>query len=199
MKEYKVISLGDILGKEYEQQKIEDAFKKFSCQRENDLEDFLIHKAIPYEKTNYGKTYLLIDKECLDAGSFVVMAYFTIAQKSLGIESLSQKKKRKLLGEYPGRDKLKSVPAYLIGQLGRADGYTGENLSGQQILNECYHAISVAARVIGGNLVVLECKEHMYEKFYQKQEFKKLYNELNEEGLYTLYKKINFEEYWNRY
>lgn len=27
MKEYKVISLGDILSKEYEQQKIEDAFK----------------------------------------------------------------------------------------------------------------------------------------------------------------------------
>lgn len=199
MKEYKVISLGDILSREYEQQKIEDAFKKFSCQRENDLEDFLVHKAIPYENTNYGKTYLLIDKECLDTSSFVVMAYFTIAQKSLGIENLSQKKKRKLLGEYPGRDRLKSVPAYLIGQLGRADGYAGEDLTGQQILNECYHAISVAARVVGGNLVVLECREHMYEKFYQKQEFKKLYNELNEEGLYTLYKKINFEEYWNRY
>ena len=26
-----------------------------------------------------------------------------------------------------------------------------------------------------------------------------LYDELNKEGLYTLYKKINFEEYWNRF
>ncbi len=40
---------------------IENAFKEFSCQRETDLEDFLIRKAIPYEKTNYGKTHLFID------------------------------------------------------------------------------------------------------------------------------------------
>lgn len=197
MKAYKVIALGEILSKEYEQEKIEDAFKKFSCQREIDLEDFLVHKAIPYEKTNYGKTYLIIDEEFLKAGNFVVMAYFTIAQKSLGIGNLTKKKKRKLLGEYPGRDSLESVPAYLIGQLGRSDNYTGQELDGQIILNECYHAISVAARVVGGNLVVLECREHMYEKFYEKQDYKKLYDELNEEGLYTLYKKINFEEYWN--
>ena len=38
----------------------------------------------------------------------------------------------------------------------------------------------------------------MYEKFYEGQGFKKLYDDVNEEGLYTLYKKINFEEYWNQ-
>lgn len=37
----------------------------------------------------------------------------------------------------------------------------------------------------------------MYEKFYKNQGFKKLYDELNEENLYTLYKKIDFNEYWN--
>lgn len=89
------------------------------------------------------------------------------------------------------------MSAYLIGQLGRCDDCTGEDLSGQQLLNECYHAISLAARVVGGNLLVLECREHMFEKFYEKQDFKKLYNELNEEKLYTLYKKIDFREYWN--
>lgn len=52
---YKVIPLGEILSKEYDIQLIEQAFKEFSCQRETDLENFLIQKAIPYEKTNYGK------------------------------------------------------------------------------------------------------------------------------------------------
>ena len=70
-------------------------------------------------------------------------------------------------------------------------------ISGQQILNECYHAISLAARVVGGNLLVLECRCHMYDKFYQQQGFKKLYDELNAEGFYTLYKKIDFKEYWS--
>ena len=58
MKDYKVIPLGEILNSEYKQTKIEDAFKKFSCQRETDLESFLIYKAIPYQKTGFGKTYL---------------------------------------------------------------------------------------------------------------------------------------------
>ena len=197
MKEYKVIPLGEILGKEYDEQKIENAFKKFSCQREIELENFLIHKAVPYEKTNYGKTYLVIDLEKLLQDQFIVIAYFTIAQKSLDISNLSKKKKRKVLGEYPGRDSINSVPAYLIGQLGRCDDYKNIDLDGQQVLNECYHAISLAAKVVGGNLIVLECRECMYEKFYEKQGFKKLYDELNNEGLYTLYKKIDFSAYWN--
>lgn len=37
---------------------------------------------------------------------------------------------------------------------------------------------------------------HMFEKFYEKQNFKKLYNELSKEKLYTLYKRIDFKEYW---
>lgn len=72
-------------------------------------------------------------------------------------------------------------------------------LSGQQILNECYHALSIAARVVGGNLLIVECRECMYDNFYEKKGFKKLYNELSDEGLYTLYQKINFAEYWNRF
>lgn len=199
MKRYKVIPLGEILTKEYEQQKIEDSFKKFSCQREKDLEDFLMLKAIPYQKTGFGKTYLCIDEEALERNEFSIMAYFTIAQKSLDISSLSKKKKRKVLGEYPGRDNLSSVPAYLIGQLGRCDTYNHEELSGEQLLYECYHAISMAAMIVGGNMLVLECREHMFGNFYEGQGFKKLYDEVNEEGLFTLYKKIDFSEYWSRY
>ena len=37
----------------------------------------------------------------------------------------------------------------------------------------------------------------MYDKFYEGQGFKKLYDELNDESLYTLYKKIDFTDYWN--
>lgn len=195
---YKVLPLGEML-KEYDEHLIDNTFKKFSCQREVDLENFLIQKAIPYEKTNFGKTYLFIDMDRLENGELVVAAYFTIAQKAVDISKLSKGKKRKMLGEYPGRDSLNSIPTYLIGQLGRCDDYNGDSLSGQQILNECYHAISIAASVVGGNLVVLECRECMYDKVYDNKGFKKLYNELNEEGLYTLYQKIDFSEYWNRF
>lgn len=196
---YNIIPLGELLNKEYDETKLKKAFEKFSCQRELDLENFLRYKAITYDKTNYGKTYLIIDSDKLrDESEFCVVAYFTIAQKSLDVSAISKKKKRKVLGEYPGRDGLGSVPTYLIGQLGRCDDYTSEDLSGEQILNECYHSISIAAQIVGGNIIVLECRECMYAKFYEGQHFKKLYDDLNDENLYTLYKKVDFQEYWNR-
>lgn len=37
----------------------------------------------------------------------------------------------------------------------------------------------------------------MFDKCYANQGYKKLYDELNEENLYTLYKKIDFSEYWS--
>lgn len=199
MKAYTVIPLGALLSDEFDVSKIEKSFKKFSCQREVDLEDFLMRKAIPYEKTNFGKTYLLIDLDELEKENFSVMAYYTIAQKAIDISELSAKRKRKMLGDYPGRDSLKAIPAYLIGQLGRNDAYTSDEISGEQILNECYNSISVAAQVVGGNLVILECREPMFERVYENKGFRKLYDDLNEENLYTLYKKVDFNEYWNRF
>lgn len=196
MKDYVVVPLGEIIDKEYDNDKIENAFKKFSCHREEDLENFLVHKAITYQKAEYGKTYLCLDKEKLLNGEFVVMAYFTIAQRAVDISEMSAAKRKKVLGSHPGRDSIKNVSAFLIGQLGRCDDYTNDDLSGEQILKECYHAISMAAKIIGGKLLVLECREHMFSKFYEKHGFKKLYDKLNEEKLYTLYKKIDFREYW---
>lgn len=196
MKDYMVVPLGEILDKGYDNEKIENAFKKFSCQREEDLENFLVHKAITYQKAEYGKTYLCIDKEKLLNDEFVVMAYFTIAQRAVDISEMSAAKRKKVLGAHPGRDSIKHVSAFLIGQLGRNDDYTNDDLSGEQILKECYHAISMAAKIVGGKLLILECREHMFSKFYEKQGFKKLYEKLNDENLYTLYKKVDFKEYW---
>lgn len=195
---YVVLSLGEIIREGCDIQIIEEIFKKFSCQRETDLENFLNKRAITYEKADHGKTYLIVDKDKLESNEFVVVAYFTIANTSVDISKLSKKRKRSALGNYPGRDSLDSVPAYLIGQLGRTDHYVSSDLPGETILNECYHAISIAARVVGGRLLILECREGMFEKFYEKHGFKKLYDELSEDKLYTLYKQIDFNEYWTK-
>lgn len=197
MIDYIVVPLGEILdNKEYNIKKIEDAFKRFSCQREIDLETFLVKRAIVYENANHGKTYLCLDKCALTKGDFIILAYFTLAQRAVDITNFSKKKKKNLLGSFPGRDNVTSITSYLIGQLGRNDECSSDKLSGNQLLNECYHAISMAARIVGGKLIVLECREHMFEKFYEKNDFKKLYDEVDENKLYTLYKKIDFNLYW---
>ncbi len=189
---YRIVPLKEIICKNNVDNIIERAMKDFSCQRETDLEKFLLNKAIIYEKINYGKTYLIIDDDKLiQKKELAIVAYFTVSQKAVDITNISKKKRRKILGEYPGRDNVPFIPAYLIGQLGRSDSYSTEDMPGDQILSECYNIISKAVNVIGGNLVMLECRGHMFANFYEKQGFKKLYEELSEEGLYTLYKKIS--------
>lgn len=69
VKDYIVVPLGEIIDKGYDKEKIENAFKKFSCQREIDLENFLVRKAETYEKSGVGKTYLCVDKEKLENGN----------------------------------------------------------------------------------------------------------------------------------
>lgn len=169
---YVVLSLGEILREGYDVNLIQESFKKFSCQRETDLENFLVNKAIIYENTDFGKTYLMVDSDLLKHSVFSIAAYFTIAHTAVDISGLSQKKKRAALGNYPGRDGLNFVSSYLIGQLGRNDTYTSYDLTGKQILDECYHAISLAAKVVGGRLLVLECRECMFGNFYEKHGFK---------------------------
>lgn len=95
---YKVIPLGELLGEEYNQDKLNTSLKKFSCQRETDLENFLQEKAILYERTNFGKTYLIIDSSTLDNKVFTIAAYFTIAQKSIDISSIPKRQEEKCSG-----------------------------------------------------------------------------------------------------
>lgn len=89
---YTVIPLGELLNEEYDQEKLQQSFQKFSCQREADLENFLKNKAILYENADFGKTYLILDTAELKKENFVVMAYFTIAQKSVDISAIPKSK-----------------------------------------------------------------------------------------------------------
>ncbi|KKC23143.1 hypothetical protein [Streptococcus dysgalactiae] len=193
MRDYIVFSLGELLEGGITEESLLPSFNAFKCEREKDLEVFLQQRAVTYDKSNLGKTSLIIDKEDYECNNrFSIMAFFTIGQTSLDIENLSINKRKKLLGQVPGRDRLKSYPAYLIGQLGRSDYFTSKDIDGDTILNECYSEIRKVQRIIGGRLLLLECRKHMFNKFYEKKGYVKLSEELDEHGLYTLYRKIRY-------
>ncbi len=195
MKNHIVISLGELLRSgEYNEENLIEVFKKFKCPLEQDLEDFLVHNAIRYEKGYIGKTFLFVNEAQLNEGNFIVDAYVTVATKAIDISEMSKNGRRKMLSDYPGRDVLKSIPAFLIGQLGRAEFCDKNEVTGEDLLNECYYIFKRAANLIGGVVIVLECREHMYEKFYGKQGFRKIRPDLNEDNLFELYKKVSFEE-----
>ena len=94
-----------------------------------------------------------------------------------------------MLGKLPGRDNLQSILGYLIGQIGRSDKYNHDDLPGKIILRECYSRIESARKIVGGNLLLLECHEKMFNLFYKGQGFNKISDRLDHD-LLTLYRKL---------
>lgn len=185
MIKYTLVSLEAPLNVVDDREKVQEFLNSFKCSNETDLEHFLSTRAITYDCSGFGKTLLLISEDN------ILLAFFTLAQRSLDIKDLSKKRRKKLLGNTPGKDSLTSYPCFLIGQLGRADSVSSEDLKGYIILQEAYNQIRLVQGIVGGNLLLLECREHMFGKFYEKQGFSKL-DETPKEGLLTLYKKLNF-------
>jgi len=63
---------------------------------------------------------------------------------------------RKKLGNISDREQ--NLVAFLIGQLGRDTRYTQEDLAGKKMLEDCYGLINSARDIVGGRLILLECK-----------------------------------------
>ena len=192
MKEYIVFSLGELLANEQvDITQLKECLSNFNCEREKDLSDFLKSRAITYDNANIGKTSLIIDSEAFENGQFRVMAFYTIGLTAIDISNMSKSKKKKILGNVPGRENLNNYHAFLIGQLGRDDRYQCSDIPGEVILKECYNDIRKSQKITGGRLLLLECRPHMFEKFYGKHGFIKLQEEISK-GLLTLYKRIDF-------
>lgn len=191
MREYIVFSLSELLEPgTLDIDILKDSLSQFQCKKEKDLETFLNSKSIIYDTSNLGKTSLLVDKDLFGQGVFKVMAFFTISHTSLDISNMSNSKKRKVFGNFPGRDKKNTMPAFLIGQIGRSDDYNANDLNGEILLQECYAEIEKARKIIGGNLILLECREYMFDKFYKDKGFHKISESLSSDNLYTLYIRI---------
>jgi len=194
MIDYDVVSLAELLELRTENE-ISEIFKKFSCKEESDLEDFLNVRAIEYERNSKGKTFLCIDGGKYEkTGEIFVAAYYTLANTAIDLSDMGSNKKKRVMGDFPGRTERDTFPAFLIAQLGRCDAYSHEDISGETLLNECFHTLKEAAKIVGGKLVVLECREHMFDKVYKHLEFKKLADELTSDNLYMLYKRVDFYE-----
>lgn len=195
MTDYIVVPLNDGI-EQFGKDLIVEAFKKFSCSDDTDLENFLLDRAIKYEESNKGKTFLFLDKYRLEINQeLIIMAYYTLAITAINLSNFPDKKKKRIVGDFPNRTKRDSFPAFLIGQLGRCDKYSHTDLSGETMLNEAYCSLAKASTILGGKLVILECREHMYDKVYCKHGFLKLSDDLNGESLYMLYKRVDFASY----
>lgn len=155
---------------------LEAILSSFSCEKDPDLEFFLARKAVDFEVLMRSRTYLIFDTIAMkNNGILKLLGYFTISLKVLDIpDGLKTDEIVSLDGKYAKfhGEPIKSLPCYLIGQLGRNDCANHDQLSGKEILEEALRVIRQSHDAVGGRIVLIECKESEKLKgFYESNGF----------------------------
>lgn len=103
-----------------------------------------------------------------------ILGYFSIGLKTLMLpDNLSNNQIRKLDGDSSkiNREKLNSLPVYLIGQLAKNDQYKSW-ISGDEILQAAISTIREYSSYLSGRLIAVDCRpiDKLHE-FYKRNHF----------------------------
>ena len=154
----------------------------FSCNKDEDIENFLHSRAVEFESLSKARTYLICDENqlmetnfCLD--QIVIYGYISIALKILSVPyDVSNRKRKeidglsaKIHGEWNMTPNLPMIPCYgeqikdfscyLIGQLSKNSSVQNNDISGAELLQAAYDVIMTAVDAVGGRYVMIECHE----------------------------------------
>lgn len=176
-------SLSDFLN-EIGEEAYNELVSDFYCPYDDDIEDFLKHKAIPLERAEYhsSKTYLVgfINSQ----NKFSLCGYYTLSNNPFILSDKLSKTKRKSLTN--GKIDKNAISAILIGQLSKnynnALNYT---IDGSDLLSFALKTIASVYNSVGLDLVYLECKNvEKLKEFYERNHFK-LYVDSKNNPIYT--------------
>lgn len=163
------------------------SFDEFKCEWDSDVEQFLNSYAISNEAIGASRTYLAIDEDSLMTHSqFKLVAFFTLAITVTDFTGVSNRYKRKIMGDYPRLSKETHFPGFLLGQLARDDRYSKEEFDCSNLLGYAERIIRRIARQVGGNLLYLDCKEPLV-KYYEGHGYSSL-SQIKNNGYIKMFK-----------
>lgn len=161
------------------------AIEQFRCCKNHDIEHFLRHNALEFERRGLCTTYLYADTD-----SYEISGYFSLTHKALAIENLSKERRKDITGS-----KTASIaPFILLGQLGKRMEQTengtviAASISGDEMLKDVFAIIALANEYIINRRVLVECDdEDRLLDFYLRNGFRLLERD---DGKCTLYLKM---------
>lgn len=175
MAEYVKVNLSDMLS-ELGESEVKVILSSFICPLNQDVENFIKHKAIEFSKQNLAKTHLVFynpeNGEKMD-----LVGYFTISSKyiCIGHDVLSKNMMKKVskYGKFDSVLKKYVIPAPLIAQLGKNYAEGNDTLiSGSELLAMACEKIKYIQKEIGGKITYLECEDKAaLISFYSKNGF----------------------------
>lgn len=154
----------------------------FSCPKNPDVESYLHSKAVDNQLRDRSRTYLIVRDD--DAA---LLGYFSLSLKELELcnATISKSQVRRIHGFDRNAQ---SVPAYLIGQLGKNYSISDNHLNIEIILQEIYGVIEQARHLIGGRTIILECEnKSSLVSMYQDQGFKAIETTAEDDQLITMF------------
>lgn len=171
------------------EEKVSEVISAFSCSFDNDIESFLVNKAVLFDRKGKSRTHLILDRDELEKGNIVIAAYFSLAIHLIKIpEGTSSSQVRRLDGLYSrkGSNPISEIPSFLIGQLAKDDKYSSK-ITGALLLEYALAVISTAQEAIGGRVVYIECRNvDKLITFYENNGFKVLRHD-PDDGLVQMY------------
>ena len=158
------------------------AIEQFRCCKNYDIEHFLRHNALEFERRGLCTTYLYADTD-----SYEISGYFSLTHKALSIGSLSKERRKDITG-----NKTASIaPFILLGQLGKRMEHAEDGtviaapIAGDEMLRDAFSIIALANEYIINRRVLVECDdEERLLAFYSRNGFRLLEREDNKCTLY---------------
>lgn len=139
-------------------------FRRFRTKLDTDVEAFLVDKAISYERSGAGRTWLVVSNN----NPGVIAGYFTIGLNTLhfkdGINDVEE--------AYPGIQLYTEdyLPVYSLFLIGKSDD-APKNLSmGRLFVEQGLARIRECKSIIGGSLLYIDCIDQLV-GYYKKLGF----------------------------
>lgn len=148
--------------------------RTFRCKVNKDVQEFLHDKdkCLRFQKKSKSRTYLIIDKR-----NDEIAAFFSVSYKPIIIEKNHEISKNKLkkISKEKNNKNIDLISTILIGQIGRSDKYTSEDIDLGKILEYVFYIINIVKEYIGGRVILIEVdNEPKLIRHYEKYGFKKI-------------------------
>lgn len=170
---YKVIPLNEIITQLGEERVVE-ILSSFSSPHNADVEHFLKHCAITFDKQSISRTHLVFTSYC---SKLVLIGYFTLAYKdfTIPLKSIGSNLRNRIrkFGTYDEGLKAYHISAPLIAQLSKnfANGYN-KLITGDELLKIACDRVAELHMIAGGKIVYVECEDKaVLKNFYESNGF----------------------------
>ena len=182
---YKIISIDDICDAIGEDG-LNSILSGYSCPLDNDIEDFLRHKALAFSRQSLAKTHLVLASY---KDVYVLAGYYTLSNKVMFIPdrnrlSVSLKRRLAKFAFYLPETKMTILTAPLIAQIGKnyANGYD-KLISGDELLKLACDEVQKVQLSVGGKAAYLECRDiAKLIEFYESNGFRQFAERTDSSG-----------------